>query len=121
MNARDSMPAGGRLGIESSTVTLDESYCRAHPWASPGTYARLSVTDTGAGMSADVLRHVFEPFFSTKPLGKGTGLGLAMVYGAVKQNGGLIDIESAPGRGTSVRVFLPPPQDPLPPQDPQVS
>ncbi len=106
VNARDAMPQGGRLTIETSNVELDGSFAAAHPGASAGPHAMLSVRDTGAGMSPEVQAHLFEPFFTTKGVGKGTGLGLATVYGIVKQHGGYIRIESAPGAGTAVRIYL---------------
>jgi two-component system, cell cycle sensor histidine kinase and response regulator CckA len=107
VNARDAMPDGGRVTLETENVVLDEDFVRSRPWASPGRFVRLSATDTGCGMSRDVLAHVFEPFYTTKPLGSGTGLGLAMVYGAVKQNHGVIEVESEVDRGTTVRIYLP--------------
>jgi PAS domain S-box-containing protein len=107
INARDAMPHGGSLSITTSNATLDESYTRLHEGLLPGDYALLSVTDTGAGMSADVLSKVFEPFFTTKPIGQGTGLGLSMIYGFAKQSGGHVRIRSEPGHGTSVQLYLP--------------
>ena len=107
INARDAMDGPGRLTIEVGNAYLDEPYCRNHAEVSPGQYVTLSVTDTGCGMSAEVLAHAFDPFFSTKPEGKGTGLGLSMVYGFVKQSGGHIKIYSELGQGTTVKVYLP--------------
>ena len=107
LNARDAMPAGGVLAIELSEASLDERHRVKHPWVVPGRYACLAVSDTGVGMDAAVQERVFDPFFTTKPPGKGTGLGLAMVYGMVKQHRGHIHVESELGRGTTIRVFFP--------------
>jgi signal transduction histidine kinase/CheY-like chemotaxis protein len=107
VNARDAMPSGGRLEVVTENADLDGEAARSRPGASPGRYVSLTVRDTGHGMAPEVLAHVFEPFFTTKPQGKGTGLGLAMVYGFVKQSGGYVEVDSAPGRGTAVRVLLP--------------
>ncbi len=106
-NARDAMPQGGTVLISASVVTLGEEYVRSHTYAEPGTYAQLSVTDSGTGMDDETRKRVFEPFFTTKEQGKGTGLGLSMVYGAIKQHGGYVDVESEPGSGTTVRLYLP--------------
>jgi PAS domain S-box-containing protein len=107
INARDAMPRGGRLTIEISHASLDADYAQMYPEVRTGRYVLISVSDTGEGMSEDVRRRAFEPFFTTKPTGAGTGLGLSMVYGFVKQSGGNVQLYSELGRGTSVRVFLP--------------
>jgi PAS domain S-box-containing protein len=107
INARDSIVGVGTVTIETANASLDAEYCAAHSGARPGEYVRLAVTDTGGGMSQEILRHVFEPFFTTKDVGKGTGLGLASVYGIVKQNDGMVDARSEPGRGTTFAVYFP--------------
>ena len=107
INSRDAMGGTGRLTIEIGNAVLDDTYARAHAEVDAGQYVRLAVSDPGAGMAADVVAQAFDPFFTTKPEGQGTGLGLSMVYGFVKQTGGHVKIYSEPGQGTAVKLYLP--------------
>ncbi|MBS1851720.1 MAG: PAS domain S-box protein [Acidobacteria bacterium] len=108
VNARDAMPNGGRIFIQTSEFLMDPAFVRQYPYpVKPGAYIRLAFSDNGIGMNTDIKAHIFEPFFTTKEKGKGTGLGLAMVYGIVKQSGGYIDVQSEPGKGATFTIYLP--------------
>jgi two-component system, cell cycle sensor histidine kinase and response regulator CckA len=126
INARDAMPRGGSLSIETAEVWLEEANLRDHPGAAPGPYVRLAVRDTGIGITPEVRAHLFEPFFTTKPPGQGTGMGLSMVHAIVTQSGGHLTVDSAPGHGTVFNAFFPrtdetPAEEPVPAAEPSVA
>jgi len=107
INARDAMPNGGKLVVETDNVTFDDSYCSEHPGFIRGEFVMISVSDDGTGISKEILPHIFEPFYTTKELGKGTGMGLATVYGIIKQNNGFVNVYSEPGEGTTIKLYIP--------------
>ncbi|MGA2114446.1 MAG: PAS domain S-box protein [Bryobacteraceae bacterium] len=121
VNARDAMPAGGRLRIHTTAVTLDEDFTRIHPALSPGSFLLIDVSDTGEGMDGATVAHIFEPFFTTKERGKGTGLGLATVYGMVRQAGGDVQVTSQPGNGSTFHLYFPTVMEPATETPPQPS
>jgi signal transduction histidine kinase len=107
LNARDAMPAGGQLTLQTRNAELDEDFARLHVDRRPGEFAHLEVSDTGQGIPPDVVPHIFDPFFTTKEQGRGTGLGLALVFGIIKQHDGWIECRSTPGVGTCFDIYLP--------------
>jgi PAS domain S-box-containing protein len=107
LNARDAMPSGGTVIVETETITIDDDFAAQHSWSRPGIYTHLSVSDDGAGISAETVEHIFEPFYTTKPEGEGTGLGLAVVFGIVQQHDGFIHVYSEPGEGSHFNIYLP--------------
>jgi signal transduction histidine kinase/CheY-like chemotaxis protein len=121
VNARDAIAEVGKIIIETSTTTFDEAFCAKHPGSVPGDFVLLTVSDNGCGMDRAILDRLFEPYFTTKEMGKGTGLGLATVYGIVKQNNGFIEVDSTPGQGSTFRTYLPrhlEEAEPMPPKRP---
>jgi CheY-like chemotaxis protein len=121
INARDAMPNGGTLAIETNNTNLDESFASSHVPTQPGAYVEVAVTDTGSGITEEVMARLFEPFFTTKEVGKGTGLGLSTTYGIVKQSGGYLWCETEVGRGTTFRVYLPRVDEPVAHPEPRLA
>jgi two-component system, cell cycle sensor histidine kinase and response regulator CckA len=121
VNARDAMPQGGKLLVETSNTFVDETLAQSLPFLHPGAHVLLTISDTGVGMDAETQRHIFEPFFTTKDPGKGTGLGLATVYGVIKQSGGVVGVHSEPGKGSVFKIYLPQAEDSLVSPTPDVS
>lgn len=123
VNARDAMAGRGVITISTHNITCGKAFCSTRPGFKPGKYVQLTLSDTGAGMTPDLMAHIFEPFFTTKEFGKGAGLGLATVDGAVRQNNGLIEVQSEPGRGTTFRIYFPAYSEPvaIQPQPPGVT
>jgi CheY-like chemotaxis protein len=107
INARDAMPNGGKLTLETANTIFDDAYCRVHAGFQPGTFVMLAISDNGTGIDPEIMPHIFEPFFTTKEQDKGTGLGLASVYGAVKHGNGYINVYSEPGQGTCFKLYFP--------------
>ena len=107
VNARDAMPNGGGLTIETANVSFDNHFCQAHSWAQPGRYVLVRISDSGCGIEKQTMARMYDPFFTTKEVGKGTGMGLATVYGVVKQSGGDVRVESEPNCGTKFTLYLP--------------